>query len=461
MLSRRTVIIAASMAALVLAPVGHGLPVLGAGPSADDIESATDFRTTFGFAHGAEVVRRSFEDPAAYPDDTWGAPLSREEADEMLRRIRSRTQQRDAVAYARSQPDFGGLWFDQRDRGTAHYTFTSDVAEHRREIASLTPEGLDITVSRVDNRMSDLENLKDEVTRDMWQLIDEGFSITMVDANARVNRVIVYLEEVKGDSEAALVRRYGGAVMVERGTRGVEDACNNRDDCANPIKGGLRITPSGGSGYCTSAFQAEKGNGDRVLITAGHCLEETGGSGVVWKYHLGSRFGVSQGNSIDVEGDNTVLADLGWIKIDADEDKTPADQFYQASNDVKSFDSKVSNGDQDEGDVVCRSGGASGWDCGEIINDGVSVPRPNGEGQTITNVWVWGQDSTGGDSGGTMVMSYLFGGHLLWLAAGVHVHSSPDSCTGDSCQSWYSTADQVESSAVTGINMTICLTSNC
>lgn len=56
-------------------------------------------------------------------------------------------------------------------------------------------------------------------------------------------------------------------------------------------------------------------------------------------------------------------------------------------------------------------------------------------------------------------MGYLIGGDMLWFAAGVHVHST-DPCVSD-CKSWYSTADQVESSAITGINMTICLTSGC
>lgn len=348
----------------------------------------------------------------------------------------------------------GALWFDQRDGGAAHYTFTGDIAEHRRVIASRTPEGLDITVSRVDNRMADLEDLKAHITRDMWPLIDEGFPITMVDANARANRVIVYLEEVKGDAEAELVRRYGNDVMVERGSRGVEDACNSRDDCANPIKGGLRIAGSGETWYCTSAFQAEKANGDRVLVTAGHCLDDANGSGQVWKYNGGSRFGVAQGNTLT---GSTVSADIGWIKIDADEDKTPANQFYQAGNTVKSFDSQASDDEQSEGDVVCRSGGYSGWDCDEIVNDNGS--KPNGSGQTIDPISVWGQDSHGGDSGGTMVMSYLFGGHLLWLVAGVHVHSSPDSCTGDGCRSWFTTADKVES--LSQVDLTICLTSGC
>lgn len=154
-----------------------------------------------------------------------------------------------------------------------------------------------------------------------------------------------------------------------------------------------------------------------------------------------------------------MAADIGWIKIDSDEDVTPADQFYQQGNFVESFDGQMPNGDQDEGDVVCRSGGYSGWDCDEIVNDDTS--KPNGSGQTITHVWVWGQDSHGGDSGATMAMAYLVGGDVLWFAAGLHVHSSPDTCSGDDCRSWYSTADQVESNAITGINLSICLTSGC
>lgn len=458
MRTRRVGFVVTSAFALLVVPLGSAPRVLGADPSDKDIADAVHFRTTFGLAQGSDVARRSFQDRSAYPDDRWGVPLSPAESDEIIRRIRSRTLQRDAVDYARSQADFGGLWFDQRNGGAAHYTFTGDIAEHRRAIDSKTPDSLDITVSRVDHRLSDLEDVKDAITKGFRQLIDEGIPVTMIDANERANRVIVYLEAVDSATEDALRRRYGSTVVAERGARNFEDACNNRDDCANPIKGGLRITPDGYTGYCTSAFQAKKGNGDRVLITAGHCLANAEGAGKPWDFHLGSRFGLAQGNSLN---GSSVKADIGWIKIDAGIDKDPADRFYQASNTPAPFDGQMPNGDQNEGDMVCRSGGTEGWDCDEIVNNGVSVSRSNGSGQTITDVWVWGKDSSEGDSGGTMVMSFLIGGDVIYLVAGLHIHSTSDSCTSG-CASWYSTADQVETPSITdGVTMTICLTSSC
>jgi hypothetical protein len=424
--------VAAAMVALATAPVSGGLSALAAEPSAREFTDAVNFRSSVGFPKGDALVQRSYEDRQAYPDDTWGVPLSRDEADEMTRRIRNRTNQRDAVEYAKDQPDFGGLWFDQLDGGAAYYTFTSDIADHRRAINSMTPDGAEIEVSRVENRMSDLTSVKERISREMPDLIKDGFPITMVDANARANRVIVYLERIEDGDEASLADRYGDDVIVERLAAGVEDACNGRGDCRNPIKGGLRINPTPNLTDCTSAFQAKRASGDRVIVTAGHCLKYFGGSGVSWK-HNNNQFGVSQGNSLTA---TNVEKDVGWILIDdVNEDKDPADRFYRANDVVDAFDGQQPDSQQAEGDMVCRSGEQSGWDCGVIVND--DIDKPNGAGHIITHVHVWDKDSLGGDSGGTMVMQEFIGGQAAWLVAGLHIHSTNPCSSGQDCRSWY------------------------
>ncbi len=426
----------------------------------DRIDDAVEFRRTFGFAHTRDFVERTFQETDTYDDARYGVPLSAEETDEMVRRARNRTQQRDAVDYATAQPEFGGLWFDQKDGGTAHYSFTSDVAKHRNAILGMAPDSAEVHVTRVDYRMSELEAVKDEITRDMLKLINDGLPIAMVDANAEANRVIVYLTEPQEEAMTDLRARYGPTVITGRGAAGYPD-CANRGDCRDPLRGGIRIFAADG-GRCTAAFQAKKANGDRVMITAGHCLNEHGGSGVSWT-HSNNQFGVSQGNSLS---GSSVVADIGWIKIDGNEDTDPADRFFRDSDHKNvAFGGLQPNSQQVEGDPVCRSGENSGWDCGVIKNTGVS--KPNGEGQTITKVWTWSRDSKEGDSGGTMVTEVVFPGQDYWFVAGLHVHSTPDDCpeeegTPNTCRSWYSTAQQVENEVITDpADLTICLDSDC
>lgn len=294
--------------------------------------------------------------------------------------------------------------------------------------------------------MSDLTATKDEITRDMLSLIDDGLPITMVDASASDNRVIVSLADRRDGDHEFLRERYGPAVVVELGAQGVPDACNGpspygRGNCRQ-MKGGLRIEPASGAD-CSSAFQATKANGDRVIITAGHCLQYHGGSGKPW-YHNDDRFGISQGNSLsDPPSATHFTADIGWIKIDASEDISPANQWFaNSSADIRSITGVRSNFGQVEGDPVCRSGEQSYFDCGVIKADDVS--KPNGEGETIASVWTWDEDSAGGDSGGTMVYPiFVMPGVTAYYAAGLQVHSVEVAC-GDPgepvCRSWYSTA---------------------
>ena len=251
----------------VTLPLGSAATV-AAEPTAEQLQDAVEFRTTFGLADSMSRVRASFEDSEAFPDMQWGVPLSRDEADDLLLRLERRVGQDDAVEYARDQASFGGVWFDQQDGGAAHYTFTADVARHRAAIVEMAPKGADIHVSQADYRMSDLTKIKNELTKDMLSLIEGGMPITMIDANARANRVIVYLADLEAGDQELLRERYGPAVVTELGAQGVPDACNGpspygRGNCRQ-MKGGLRIEPANGDD-CSSAFQARKANGDRVI----------------------------------------------------------------------------------------------------------------------------------------------------------------------------------------------------
>ena len=281
-------------------------------------------------------------------------------------------------------------------------------------------------------------------------------------ASARHDTVLVGLEEADAEAEAELQSRYGSAVSTELIGPTQDDTCANRDDC-RPLMGGLKIRPQGSSTYfCSSAFQAEK-DGERMLVTAGHCIQDWG-NGHIWE-NGADRFGTGGNHTLPPPGTISspvdAAADLGWIRIDTSESVTPANQFIRNdTNDIKSFDHIAVNNAQQEGDPVCRSGAKTKWLCGVIINTAAS--KANGEGHMITNVWVMNRDAKGGDSGGIVVERYEAPPHgeFAYRAAGVHVHSGDDqTCVADpsKCRAWYSTAQDLEDLT----QLVICRSSGC
>ena len=80
--------------------------------------------------------------------------------------------------------------------------------------------------------------------------------------------------------------------------------------------------------------------------------------------------------------------------------RRPRNQYLPAYSAPQFIDALASNSFQQDGDTVCRSAAKTGYRCGVIKNHLVS--KPNGQGKTITRVWVMDRDASGGDSGGIM-----------------------------------------------------------
>jgi len=441
----------------ILALGAAGLPgVLAAGeptaveePTEEDVRYAMSFRADYGFRNDESFVLSTYHHPDGFPGSDWGLPLSRSEAADLDERGRLRPLVQPAVDYALAQPDSGGMWFDQQQGGKAHFRFTGDLAAHATVLARLMPAGVGWEVVSAEHSMTELRSLQDGITADFGELVAAGIPVTQVVASARLNTVLVGLEEERPEAATELRSRYGPAVSTELIGPTEDDACNSRNNC-RPLMGGLKIKPrDGGLYFCSSAFQAEK-NGERMLVTAGHCVQDWGSG------HVGEngadRFGTGGNHTLPPPGTiaNPVNADadLGWIEIDAFETITPANQFIAVNkDDIRSFDHIATNNMQQEGDPVCRSGAVTDWMCGVIIN--TAANKKNGEGHIITNVWVMNKDGRAGDSGGIVVERYEAPPHgvFAYRAAGVHVHSGDDdSCLADpsKCRAWYSTAQDLE-----------------
>lgn len=287
-------------------------------PTEEAVRYAMSFRADFGFQDDESFVLSTYQDPDGFPGSDWGLPLSPSEAADLDERGRLRPLIQPAIDYAVAQPDSAGVWFDQQLGGKVYFSFSGVLAAHAAVLARLMPAGAGWEVVPAEHTMAELRSLQAGITADHAELVAAGIPVTQVVASARLNTVLVGLEEEQPEAEAALRSRYGPAVSTELIGLTQDDACNRRDDC-RPLMGGLKIRPlDEGLYFCSSAFQAEK-NGERMLVTAGHCVQDWG-SGYIWE-NGADRFGTGANHTLPPPGtvSNPVNADadLGWIKTDA------------------------------------------------------------------------------------------------------------------------------------------------
>jgi hypothetical protein len=448
----------AVVATLLMAAINVAATAPAAAASDREINQAQQFREAFGLPASMEVVRDSFSDPGTYSNVSNGVPLKPSEAAELKRRDGVFAASLPAIAFAKTLDGYAEMHLDQLRGGIPVFFYTSDVEARRQAIGRHLPDSVDFDVQKVDYTTKQLRAKQTEVTNDMvatdW-VLGGDIPIAQVADGVVQNRVMVGLLR-RADEDAArkiLLDRYGPMVDVEYIGPSENDTCVGRDECRDPLKGGLRIGREG-LFRCTTGFNGTR-NGDSVMFTAGHCLTENGGTGcgspfIDWK-HNGSQFGCAQGETLP-SGGGSADADVGWIKIDDDEDGTPRNKvFAEDQNDIRPVVDVLSGEDLEIDERLCRSGGASDWDCGPLVNK--CVDKPNGEGWTILCVASVAYDSTAGDSGAPYTRG-LGSGEVA--AAGIHVHSSDDDCT-TMCRSWFTKANRVENES----GGSICTTSGC
>lgn len=92
---------AVTCALLLNVPVAVGADAT----DSDRVDDAVEFRRDLGFPHDRDRVERTFQETDTYDDARYGVLLSAEETEEMVRRARNRTQQRDAVTTLSRSPD--------------------------------------------------------------------------------------------------------------------------------------------------------------------------------------------------------------------------------------------------------------------------------------------------------------------------------------------------------------------
>lgn len=179
------------------------------------------------------------------------------------------------------------------------------------------------------------------------------------------------------------------------------------------------------------------------MITAGHCIQNEGGTGIDWK-HSGVELGDALGDTIVSGASN---ADAGWIDIDRG-GITPRNKFYAGGAvPIRSATSIAYIDDQEIGDPICRGATVNGYMCGYI--NGLLIDKSSVDGHAVNNLVRTDFDASEGESGGP----YFFGLQIY----GIHADSKGNVDPPTAGTSWYTQASRAQN--VGGFDF--CLTSSC
>ena len=218
----------------VAALAGLAMPATAVGDDPDtaselspEVRSAIRFREASGLEADVEYVVRSFVDAEAFPDTTYGVPLTAAEARNLGdRQDRARATQ-PALDYAAAQVDYAGMYFDQHQQGRPVFRFSDRVEVHREMLAGLVPADVDPLVEPADWSMTELMAVYTDIVEDhaTWET---ALPMVSVDVDVITNRVVVGLERSSPEAQPALAAVYGTMVAVEVLGAIEEDADSDR-----------------------------------------------------------------------------------------------------------------------------------------------------------------------------------------------------------------------------------------
>lgn len=430
--------------------------VAGAEVLDEELAHAIRFRTTVGFINDPAFVRASFLDPAAFPNREYGIPLTVSEAAEVYRRAQLGEAIDAAALWAEAYADaYAGAWIDHRRGGVPVFMIKDRVAGAEQGIRDRLPVGLDVEFSTAAYLLRELNAVQDTIEAARDALIEEGIPLVSTSIRVPTNTVKVGLGRLTAEHVSTLRDRYGDAIsIVHDPSVAKPDACP-LSDCA-PVKGGIGMYSAQITNPCTTNFIVKVTTGTDYfgILTAGHCFRagNDSGEGDDWMHTITGAPDLKIGDARKQTWYNGADADVGLIQLTS----IPADKnrFYATTG--RNLVTYSLSGAQQEGDLVCRTGRTSGYDCGYII--GTNESRPSeivGIGtRTIDHQWVVDFDSVGGDSGGPY--------YETSTGKGIHTHSTEPGDAGHP-RGWYSPLDwaRVEYNNRWAVTWLYCLNDTC
>jgi hypothetical protein len=330
--------------------------------------------------------------------------LSTQQAEERLE-----TQQRGAGIVAQLKlalgKEYAGVWFDNETGQFVIPLLSTDDRPIASKIVTDTGLAGEFHFTSATSSWDELEVAHREVDEGLQSNIEAGQVETLLDPVA--NAVVVREAGSAGLAVKEEVQRSANAVDVvvrarpdNRQRLNIElRSCGNFLGawfCDKPLRGGASIEPDfskegfGYTGLCTAGFKAI-GNGNRFILTAGHCARSV----VNWASRPTSKVEKPIGA---VEASSFPIHD--WAKIKAsgsywDTSPWPSQVAHFSENQEQSI---FYEGYSYVGQYVCHSGTKTGTSCGAVR--ALDVTGDSGEG-LIYHLTEFGEVcGINGDSGG-------------------------------------------------------------
>ncbi|HET9853174.1 MAG TPA: trypsin-like serine protease [Candidatus Limnocylindrales bacterium] len=451
-LTRRTsarvaALFCAALAASSIVPVADAAGGGGSAASRADVDAAVAFREKLGLRADRAFVAQTFG-KRGFSSETWGVPLDNPESAELDRRADIQRDLGRALRRWADEKGFAGAYLDQRGRGRPVFLTTADPVKAKGAVARLLPDGANARFLRVRHSMAQLTALQERINEDLraGALAQLGVVSTAIDA--RANAVAIGVMEASDAARADLIARYGDAVAViaELPAQG-GDACTARDNCL-PAKAGLEIRSSYNGNNCTTGFLARVvGSPEPRILTAGHCIGKSGGTGTSLTWTQGS---TSVGWAEFSTWADGADADVG-ILTPSSSISGPRNLLYRASSgDIASIGAWRATAAQVQGELLCRAGAVSGYHCGTVV---LTNRTRDVDGHTIDHQWVVDFDACPGDSGAP-----YFAGNTAY---GLHSDST-FGCEPATNQAWYSPVGWIlETLKAKGHPVELCTTAAC
>lgn len=228
--------ITVTVAAIGVAPGGVAV---GAeeGPTPTDIDHAVHFRGSVGFRDGRGFVERTYVDTSDFPDDSWGIPLSREEAADLKARLEVQLSLGDAQEYAMSRDTFAGVYLDQLRGGLPVFQFVGDAGRFRDDIAERLDRGTDFEVREVQRSWSELTQVQSRIDAADADLEKDGIHVVRTSIDTSGNRVVVGVQGLTDARGSRLKERFGNAIVTIEDGPARADYCDDTFNCWPPMGG--------------------------------------------------------------------------------------------------------------------------------------------------------------------------------------------------------------------------------
>lgn len=442
------------------------------------IADATRFRQQLAFDATPATVSRAATDRAAYPDLTFGVPLSRPEADEVLRRDQIALDIAPVIETVAKEPGWAGAWLDHTASGQPVFQFTGDATMRMPELAPLMPADVpSYRVVTVAHSLVDLDAQRDTVWAAADSLAGQGIEITGIGIDTIGNRLRIGLLEPTDAASATLRSMFGADIEIHQEDYGAADSCP-ATGCM-PIKAGIGVTDTNGNYPCTIGYLAKRTdtNPDQlVAITAGHCVK-LASKAHYWK-HGSVYIGLpSKKSGVYVQGYwNGSTADVGSFttkQLSAANRRTRNLLLTSVSGGTADITGYISWTSQVVNTVVCRTGRTTDIKCGTIVDR--DEDKYSNVYHTDGSLWyhykinhsvVYSIDGLGGDSGAPVytLTSPPFSTRNVATMYGTHFDSPYGSTFHSDWNGWYSAIDRGIARLETsfpGFNISLCTTATC